>query len=134
MSKLNFSLALICACTFFSCSYKGDYIEPGKYQCMSYSVTEGNQSIMGKMKQMPLFEFRDDRIVKVYPDFYFGYFKDSIFKYEYYSNKNLLILKGDNVNLKIECIYEPTSARDSYRLNNLNEYISRFDITGERFD
>ena len=132
VNLLELIITLCCVFLFISCD-QGDPIKSGKYQIISFRVPKDKIDQMHTMtKQLPVFEFSNRRRVKITPDFEFGYFKDSLFKYKLNLEERYLYLYGDNIEHKISCEFTSSSERHSYKLNLNTKNIISIDIIEEK--
>ena len=103
-------LLIVCLCLIFSCSDR-DAIRPGVYKISSVTKAPSADFKAIYDSALPVFEFRKGGTLCVYPDFNFGYFKDSLFSYKL--KDGYLYLKGQHKKHKIVC--EPNTNGDKHR-------------------
>ena len=127
---LTIVMLSLCSChvkisnsTSKSESQDSSFLAPlGNYSIMSYGLTDKaaaeNITFQGPH---PVFTFRKDGTVRIFPDFSFGYFKDSV--YTYTCTDKELKLVGKTVTLNIPITEYKPASRESYRLKPDSKYL-----------
>lgn len=102
--KKNFQIILfLFIFALFSSSCSNEGIIKGKYEISSINFASNVKSDIQIpiINSLPVFNFVSKNRVEVKPDFYYGYFKDSVYKYKFANGT--LSLKGDESNYEIIC-------------------------------
>lgn len=88
----------------------------GEFNIISYSLKFKDAAT----KSLPTFVFSKGHTVKIKPDFFVPFFKDSVFKYHLDLLSGTLTLKGENTKHKIKC--EPKGQRYVLYINDSQFY------------
>lgn len=97
MKKYLFLIVLVC----LTASCRHSSIVEGRYVIASFSAgTQGN--LKSLVSDPPVFVFKGNQM-KVSPDFYFGLFEDSVYRYSYQYEDCVLNLRGKHQQMDLRC-------------------------------
>jgi hypothetical protein len=126
MKNCTTGLLIACLCLLSSCRNR-DTIRPGNYQISGITKTPLADFKIIYDCVLPVFEFRKGGTLCVFPDFNFGYFKDSLFTYKL--KGGYLHLNGQHIKHKIVCEPYTIGNKHCYELFLDSELIIKIFIT-----
>ena len=83
----------------------GEIFNNGSYVIFGYQTTKKALKDSINLELLTTFDFSENR-VRIYPDFSFGYFKDSVYSYEIYEHYLLLKSKKDIKEIEFQRVGE----------------------------
>ena len=84
---------------------QGEIFNNGSYAIFGYQTTKKALKDSINLELLTTFHFSENR-VRIYPDFSFGYFKDSVYSYEIYEHYLVLKSKKDIKEIEFQRVGE----------------------------